>query len=96
MPDVVVLKILWQRAKLLQKAIFFSVLSIFLVALIIALIFVDFISSANLEIIIQISFASCMVSLAIGLVFYMRDFLLTLHSLKIEIVNRHKIVDSLV
>jgi hypothetical protein len=77
--------ILYQRAKLLQTAVTFSVLSIFFVATIILSLFVTATFGASLEVVIEVLFSASLVSLVISLALFVWDIQLGLNSIKIEI-----------
>jgi hypothetical protein len=77
--------ILYQRARLLQVAVTFSVLSIFFVATIILSLFVTATFGASLEIVIEILFSASLISLVVSLAIFVWDIQLGLNSIKIEI-----------
>jgi len=77
--------ILYRRAKLLQTAVTFSVLSIFFVATIILSLFVTATFGASLEVVIEVLFSASLVSLVISLALFVWDIQLGLNSIKIEI-----------
>jgi len=77
--------ILYKRARLLQAAVTFSVLSIFFVATIIFSIFITVTFGAGLEEIIEIQFSASLFALVISLVLFVWDIQLSLNSIKIEI-----------
>jgi hypothetical protein len=77
--------ILYKRARLLQAAVTFSVLSIFFVATIIFSIFITVTFGAGLEEIIEIQFSASLFALVISLVLFVWDIQLGLNSIKIEI-----------
>jgi len=81
--------ILYRRAKLLQIAVTFSILSIFFVATIILALFVTATFGTGLEGLIEILFSASLVCLVVSLVLFVWDIQLGLNSLKIEI-NRWK------
>ena len=84
------IKLLYRRALLLQHAIIFSVLSIFLVATVILGLFLDSLLGLGLEMAIELLFAGSVVCVVVGLAFFLMDIGLTLDSVKIEI-KRHGI-----
>ena len=84
------IKLLYRRALLLQRAIIFSVLSIFLVATVILGLFLDSLLGLGLEMAIELLFAGSVVCVVVGLAFFLTDIGLTLDSVKIEI-KRHGI-----
>ncbi|MCX6642913.1 MAG: DUF2721 domain-containing protein [Candidatus Bathyarchaeota archaeon] len=84
------IKLLYRRAMLLQRAIIFSVFSIFLVATVILSLFLDSLLGLGLEMAIELLFAGSVVCVVVGLVFFLMDIGLTLDSVKIEI-KRHGI-----
>jgi hypothetical protein len=75
---------------LLQRAIIFSVFSIFLVATVILSLFLDSLLGLGLEMAIELLFVGSVVCIVVGLVFFLMDIGLTLDSVKIEI-KRHGI-----
>jgi hypothetical protein len=77
--------ILYQRARLLQVAVTFSVLSIFFIATIILSLFVTATFGANLEVAIEVLFSASLVSLVVSLALFVWDIQLGLNSIKIEI-----------
>jgi hypothetical protein len=77
--------ILYQRARLLQAAVTFSVLSIFFVATIILSLFVTATFGASLEVAIEIFFSASLLSLVVSLALFVWDIQLGLNSIKIEI-----------
>ena len=77
--------ILYHRARLLQAAVTFSVLSIFFVATIIISIFVTVMFGAGLEGLIVVQFSASLVALVVSLVLFVWDIQLGLNSIKIEI-----------
>jgi len=77
--------ILFKRCQLLQRAIAWTVVSIFLVSIIILALFFAFFFSINIEFLIKALFTGSLVSLITSLAFFLRDIHLTLNSLKIEI-----------
>ena len=77
--------ILYRRAKLLQMAVTFSVLSIFFVATIIFTIFVTVMFGAGLENLIVIQFSASLITLVISVILFVWDIQLGLNSIKIEI-----------
>lgn len=77
--------ILYRRAKLLQTAVTFSVLSIFFVATIIFSLFVTATFGMGLEGLIEVLFSASLISLVISLVLFVWDIQLGLNSIKIEI-----------
>jgi len=77
--------ILYRRAKLLQAAVTFSVLSIFFVATIILSLFVTATFGAGLEGLIEVLFSASLISLVVSLVLFVWDIQLGLNSIKIEI-----------
>ena len=81
--------ILYRRARLLQAAVTFSVLSIFFVATIIFSIFVTVMFGAGLEGLIVIQFSASLIALVASLVLFVWDIQLGLNSIKLEI-NRWK------
>ena len=81
--------ILYRRARLLQTAVTFSVLSIFFVATIIFSIFVTVMFGARLEGLIVIQFSASLIALVASLVLFVWDIQLGLNSIKLEI-NRWK------
>jgi len=81
--------ILYRRARLLQTAVTFSVLSIFFVATIIFSIFVTVMFGAGLEGLIVIQFSASLIALVASLVLFVWDIQLGLNSIKLEI-NRWK------
>jgi hypothetical protein len=84
------IKLLYRRAMLLQRAIIFSVFSIFLVATVILSLFLDSLLGLGLEMAIELLFVGSVVCVVVGLVFFLMDIGLTLDSVKIEI-KRHGI-----
>ena len=81
--------ILYRRARLLQAAVTFSVLSIFFVATIIFSIFVTVMFGVGLEGLIVIQFSASLIALVASLVLFVWDIQLGLNSIKLEI-NRWK------
>ena len=77
--------ILYRRAKLLQAAVTFSVLSIFFVATMILSLFVTATFEAGLEGLIEVLFSASLISLVVSLVLFVWDIQLGLNSIKIEI-----------
>jgi hypothetical protein len=77
--------ILYRRAKLLQVAVTFSVLSIFFVATIILSLFVTATFGAGLEGLIEVFFSASLISLVVSLILFVWDIQLGLNSIKIEI-----------
>ncbi len=77
--------ILYRRARLLQAAVTFSVLSIFFVATIIFSIFVTVMFGTGLEGLIVIQFSASLIALVVSLVLFVWDIQLGLNSIKIEI-----------
>ena len=77
--------ILYRRAKLLQIAVTFSVLSIFFVATIILSLFVTATFGAGLEGLIEVFFSASLISLVVSLILFVWDIQLGLNSIKIEI-----------
>jgi hypothetical protein len=77
--------ILYRRAKLLQIAVTFSVLSIFFVATIILSLFVTATFGAGLEGLIEVLFSASLISLVVSLILFVWDIQLGLNSIKIEI-----------
>ncbi len=77
--------ILYRRARLLQAAVTFSVLSIFFVATIIISIFVTVMFGAGLEGLIVVQFSASLIALVVSLVLFVWDIQLGLNSIKIEI-----------
>ena len=64
------IKLLYRRALLLQRAIIFSVLSIFLVATVILGLFLDSLLGLGLEMAIELLFAGSVVCVVVGLAFF--------------------------
>ncbi len=81
--------ILFRRAKLLQMSVTLAVLSIFFIATIILLLFVDVTFSAGLEGLIMVLFSGSLVCLVGSLALFAWDIQLGLESIRIEI-NRWK------
>ncbi len=81
--------ILFRRAKLLQMSVTFAVLSIFFIAMIILLLFVDVTFSAGLEGLILVLFSGSLLCLVVSLALFVWDIQLGLESIRIEI-NRWK------
>jgi hypothetical protein len=77
--------ILYKRAKLLQVAVTFAVLSIFFVGTIILFLFITATFGASLEGLIEILFSASLVSLVFSLILFLWDIQLGLSSIKIEI-----------
>jgi uncharacterized membrane-anchored protein len=77
--------ILYRRAKLLQIAVTFAVLSIFFVGTIILFLFVTATFGASLEVVIEVLFSASLISLVVSLVLFLWDIQLGLNSIKIEI-----------
>jgi hypothetical protein len=77
--------ILYRRAKLLQAAVTFSVLSIFFVATIILSLFVTATFGTSLEVLIEVLFSASLISLVVSLALFVWDIQLGLNSIKIEI-----------
>jgi hypothetical protein len=77
--------ILYRRAKLLQVAVTFSVLSIFFVATIILSLFVTATFGVGLEGLIEVLFSASLISLVVSLILFVWDIQLGLNSIKIEI-----------
>ncbi len=77
--------ILYRRARLLQAAVTFSVLSIFFVATIIFSIFVTVTFEAGLEGLIVVQFSASLIALVVSLLLFVWDIQLGLNSIKIEI-----------
>ena len=77
--------ILYRRAKLLQTAVTFSVLSIFFVATIIMSLFASATFSIDLVGVIEVLFSASLISLVVSLVFFVWDIQLGLNSIKIEL-----------
>ncbi len=81
--------ILFRRAKLLQMSVTLAVLSIFFIAMIILLLFVDVTFSAGLEGLILVLFSGSLLCLVGSLALFVWDIQLGLESIRIEI-NRWK------
>jgi hypothetical protein len=81
------LGILATRAKFISRAIAFSVLSAVLVPIVVVSLFVAVLFEVNLEIFIAISFISAMVSLAIGLVYFLREVLVATSALSFRLAK---------
>ncbi|MCX6649121.1 MAG: DUF2721 domain-containing protein [Candidatus Bathyarchaeota archaeon] len=77
--------ILYRRAKLLQAAVTFSVLSIFFVATIILSLFITATFNVGLVEIIEVLFSASLISLVTSLALFVWDIQLGLNSIKIEI-----------
>ena len=77
--------ILYRRARLLQAAVTFSVLSIFFVATIIFSIFLTVTFGPGLEGLIVVQFSASLITLVVSLVLFTWDIQLGLNSIKIEI-----------
>jgi hypothetical protein len=77
--------ILYRRARLLQAAVTFSVLSIFFVATIIFSIFVTVTFEVGLEGLIVVQFSASLIALVVSLLLFVWDIQLGLNSIKIEI-----------
>jgi len=77
--------IFYRRAKLLQVAVTFSVLSIFFVATIILSLFVTATFGVGLEGLIEVLFSASLISLVVSLILFVWDIQLGLNSIKIEI-----------
>jgi len=77
--------ILYRRAKLLQVAVTFSVLSIFFVGTIILSLFVTATFAVDLVGFIEVLFSASLISLVVSLILFVWDIQLGLNSIKIEI-----------
>ena len=77
--------ILYRRAKLLQVAVTFAVLSIFFVGTIILFLFITATFGVSLEGLIEALFSVSLISLVISLVLFLWDIQLGLNSIKLEI-----------
>ncbi|MGE0188440.1 MAG: DUF2721 domain-containing protein [Steroidobacteraceae bacterium] len=81
------LEILAKRAKLISRAIAFSVLCAVLVPIVVVSLFVAVLFEVNLAVPIAMSFISAMVSLAIGLVYFLREVLVATSALSFRLAQ---------
>ena len=77
--------ILFRRAELLQMSVTLAVMSIFFVATIILLLFVEVTLSASLEVPIMAVFSASLLCLVVSLALFVWDIRLGLESIRIEI-----------
>jgi hypothetical protein len=76
---------LYERAKLIQRAIVFSTLSILFVAFLIITLFVAVLLKIEIAGLESVLFICCLVSLIISLIAFMMDINLSLKALKMEL-----------
>lgn len=81
------IRIIYERCRYLRSAIAMLVFGITLVAVNVLLLFLSLIFSINLNVIIEILFASSLVCVIVSLGLFLVDISLTLKTLKIELEN---------
>ena len=79
------IKILFRRCRYLRSSIMFTICSVVFVSLIILLMFLGSFQNWPPAILLKTFFILSLVSLVVGLIFFLLDILLALHSLEIEI-----------
>jgi hypothetical protein len=81
------LEILATRARLISRAITLSVLCAVLVPIVVVSLFLSVLLGANLELPIAIAFISAMLSLAIGLLYFLREIFVATSALSFRLSN---------
>jgi hypothetical protein len=76
---------LYQRARLIQRAIVFSALSLLFAAVLIITLFCSVLLQVELAVVIAILFIACLVSLILSLIAFIMDIDLSLKALKLEL-----------
>ena len=79
--------VIWRRAKLLRAAIVLATLSIFLVSLTVAGIFVQQLMGISLTLMLAGLFICSIAALAGSLILFLRDITLSLHALRLELAS---------
>lgn len=75
---------LYQRARLIQRAIIFGAVSLLFAAVLIITLFCSVLLQVELAVIIAILFIACLVSLILSLIAFILDIHLSLKALKLE------------
>jgi uncharacterized protein DUF2721 len=78
-------EILYRRARLLRLSIIMSGLSVLLVAILIIVLFLTVLMKLEVGIAITLLFISCMATLIVSLIAFIRDIQLSLQALKLEL-----------
>ena len=76
---------LYQRARLIQRAIIFGALSLLFAAVLIITLFCTVLFQVELAVIIALLFIACLVSLILSLIAFILDIHLSLKALKLEL-----------
>ena len=75
---------LYQRAKLIQRAIVFSTVSLLFAAVLIITLFFTALMKLELAVVISLLFICCLASLIVSLIAFIMDIRLSLRALKLE------------
>ncbi|HTB62864.1 MAG TPA: DUF2721 domain-containing protein [Opitutales bacterium] len=80
-------RMLYQRAKIIQGSIALAVLSVLFAAVMIILLFVTALLSWNAVGVVSLLFIGCLLSLIFSLALFLADIRTALHALKLEVAN---------
>jgi cytoskeletal protein RodZ len=79
------IKIFYKRARVLQTAIMFSVISICLVVIMMLSLFFSILFKIDLSYIVFFSFVLALLTLIVSILYYLYDFRISMHAIKLEL-----------
>src|SRR5258708_29075965 len=79
------IEILYRRAQVIRLSIIMAVLSVLLASVLIIVLFVTALTKWEAGFVIVLLFVSCLASLIVSLIAFIRDIQLSLHALKLEL-----------
>ncbi len=79
------IEILYRRARVIRLSIIMAALSVLLASVLIIVLFVTTLAKSEAGFVIVLLFVSCLASLIVSLLAFIRDIQLSLHALKLEL-----------
>ena len=88
-------EVLYRRARLIQKSIIFSALSVLFAAVMVIMLFFTALLKWDWAVVVSLLFICCLASLIASLILFLGDISLSMHALKLEF-SRDKRIDEAV
>lgn len=79
------LEILWRRANLIKASIIYASASVLLAALLIIFLFVGTLMNWEVTLVLAALFCGCLTAVIISLLYFVRDIILSLHALRLDL-----------
>jgi hypothetical protein len=79
------LEILWRRANLIKASIIYASASVLLAALLIIFLFIGTLMNWEVTVVLVVLFCGCLTAVIISLLYFVRDIILSLHALRLDL-----------